>query len=195
MVEAAPVVAWTAIGVFFYGIYLLTSIGLNITSQTRYYPVSTFAGALVNVVLNLLLIPGYGILGAAWANGASYAVQCGIAYHFSQRFYPIPYEGGRIARAVGAAGLGYLAAGLFPAMSPLASVVARGTAVVVVMAGVLGITGFFNTDELRWLNALRHERRSDPVTMPADATEMGGEIVSLDVPDDLVETRPKGPDR
>jgi O-antigen/teichoic acid export membrane protein len=194
-VEAAPVVAWTAIGVFFYGIYLLTSIGLNITSQTRYYPVSTFAGALVNVVLNLLLIPGYGILGAAWANGASYAVQCGIAYHFSQRFYPIPYEGGRLARAVGAAGLGYLAAGLLPAMSSLAGVFARGTTVVVVMAAVLWITGFFNTGELRWLNALRQARRRDPVTRSADATEMGGEIVSVDVPDDLVDTRPKGPDR
>ena len=37
-VAAAPVVAWTAVGVFFYGIYLLTSIGLNITSQTQVLP-------------------------------------------------------------------------------------------------------------------------------------------------------------
>ncbi len=44
-VEAAPVVTWTAIGVFFYGVYLLTSIGLNITTNTKYYPVSTAVGA------------------------------------------------------------------------------------------------------------------------------------------------------
>ena len=30
---AAGVVAWTAVGVFFQGVYLLTSIGLNITTQ------------------------------------------------------------------------------------------------------------------------------------------------------------------
>jgi O-antigen/teichoic acid export membrane protein len=194
-VEAAPVVAWTAVGVFFYGVYLLTSIGLNITSHTKYYPVSTAVGALVNVSLNFLLIPGYGMPGAAWANGASYAVQSGIAYHFSQRFYPIPHEGGRIARAVGAAVLAFVAAGLLPALAPLAGVFARGTTVVVVMAAVLWITSFFNTGELRWLNALRQTRRRDPVTTSADATEMGGEIVSVDVPDDLVDTRPKGPDR
>ena len=117
-VEAAPVVAWTAIGVFFYGVYLLTSIGLNITTNAKYYPVSTVIGAVANVGLNFLLIPSYGMLGAAWANGASYAVQSGIAYHFSQRFYPIAYERARIMWAVAAAILAYGAASALPAMPP-----------------------------------------------------------------------------
>ena len=34
-IAAAGIVTWTAIGVFFYGVYLLTSIGLNITARTR----------------------------------------------------------------------------------------------------------------------------------------------------------------
>ena len=41
---ARGVVAWTSVGVFFQGVYLLTSIGLNITRRTRYYPVSTATG-------------------------------------------------------------------------------------------------------------------------------------------------------
>ncbi len=195
-VEAAPVVTWTAIGVFFYGVYLLTSIGLNITTNTKYYPVSTAVGAAVNVGLNFLLIPSYGMLGAAWANGASYAVQSGIAYHFSQRFYPIPHERARIARAVAAAILAYVVAVFLPAMPPLAGLLARGTTVVAVMGGVLWTMGFFNADELRWLNSLRQVRRAaaarTPMTRAADATEMGGEIVSVDVPDDLIDTSDKG---
>ena len=191
-VEAAPVVGWTAIGVFFYGVYLLTSIGLNITTNTRYYPVSTAVGAVVNVGLNFLLIPSYGMLGAAWANGASYAVQSGIAYHFSQRFYPIPHERARLAWAVAAALLAYSVAVSLPAMPPLAGVVARGATVVVLMGGVLWVGGFFNADELRWLNGLRQLRSRKPVTRAADVTEMAGEIASVDVPDDLIHTPEPG---
>jgi O-antigen/teichoic acid export membrane protein len=192
--SAAPVVVWTAVGVFFYGIYLLTSIGLNITSHTQYYPVSTVVGAGVNVALNFALIPGYGMLGAAWANGAAYAIQSAIAFRFSQRFYPITYERGRIARCIGAALLAYVLARLLPSMPPLAGVLARGTAVIVVMLGVLWGTGFFNTAELRWLNALRQMRgRRAPVTTAPDATEMAGEIVSVDVPDELIKPSLKDP--
>lgn len=194
-VDAAPVVPWISIGVFFYGVYLLTSIGLNITSHTKYYPVSTLIGAVVNVGLNLLLIPIYGMLGAAWANSASYAVQSGIAYHFSQRFYPVAHEKGRIARAIAAAILGYALASSLPVMPPLAGVLARGTTVVAVMGSVLWMAGFFNAGELRWLNSLRQLRRRSPVTRAADATEMAGEIVSIDVPDDLIDASRKDPGR
>ena len=36
--SAAGVVAWTSLGVFFQGVYLMTSIGLNITRKTQYIP-------------------------------------------------------------------------------------------------------------------------------------------------------------
>jgi O-antigen/teichoic acid export membrane protein len=192
-VAAAPVVTWTAVGVFFYGTYLLTSIGLNITSRTAYYPVSTAVGAGVNVALNLALVPSYGILGAAWANGAAYAIQAGIAFRFSQRFYPIAYERGRIARAVGAALLAYATAWLLPAMPALAGVLARGTTVLVVMTGLLWVTGFFNTAELQWLDSLRRRAGGRaPVTTAPESTEMAGEIVSVDVPDEVIEPPTKG---
>lgn len=194
-VEAAPVVTWTSIGVFFYGVYLLTSIGLNITTNTKYYPVSTAIGAGVNVGLNFILIPTYGMLGAAWANGASYGIQSAIAYYFSQRFYPIRYERARIAWAVAAAMLAYAAALFVPTLPPLASLLARGTTVVAVMAAVLWMAGFFNADELRWLNRVRELRRRKPLTRAADATEMAGEIVSVDVPDDLIASGGKEPRR
>jgi O-antigen/teichoic acid export membrane protein len=184
-VAAAPVVAWTAAGVFFYGVYLLTSIGLNITSNTKYYPVSTAVGAGMNLGLNFLLIPQFGMMGAAWANAAAYAVQAAIAYHFSQRFYPVTYERGRILRAVGAALLAYLAARLIPDMPAYAGLLVRGTTVVAVMSTTLWVTGFFNAAELRMLQGLvRRRRDSIPVTPPVDATEMAGEIVSVDVPDE-----------
>jgi O-antigen/teichoic acid export membrane protein len=186
-VSAAPVVGWTALGVFFYGVYLLTSIGLNITSHSSYYPVSTAIGAGVNLTLNLALIPGYGMLGAAWANAAAYAVQSAVAYRFSRRFYPIPYEAGRISRAVAAALLGYVAARLVPDMPSIPAVLVRGTTVVAVTGGALWLTGFFNAAEIRHLKGIgRRPRRATVATSDIDATEMAGGIVSVDVPDELI---------
>ena len=46
---ALPVVPLIAIGIAFQGVYLLTSIGLNLTSRTEFYPVSTIAAALVGL--------------------------------------------------------------------------------------------------------------------------------------------------
>ena len=186
-VGAEGIVAWTAIGVFFYGVYLLTSIGLNITKQTHFYPVSTAIGAAVNIGFNFLLIPRYGIIGAAWANGVTYLVQAAIAFGLAQRVYPIAYESGRLTRAVLAAAAGYAVAALLPAMPPLAGVLARGTTVVVVMALLLWSTRFFKAEELRALNAIRlRTRQRPPVTTPPDSTEMAGEIVGTDVQDEAI---------
>ena len=181
-VAAAGVVTWTAIGVFFYGVYLLTSIGLNITSRTTYYPVTTAVGAAVNIGLNFALIPRFGIIGAAWANGAAYALQAFLAYGFSQRFYPVRYEYGRVSRAVAAALVAYVAGRALPAMPPVAGVLARGATVAVVMTALLWLTRFFNAEELRALNALRLRRASRPMSPQPETTELAGEIVAVDLP-------------
>ncbi len=190
--DVATVIAWTAIGVFLQGVYLLTSIGLNITKRTQYYPVATMTAAAANVLLNVLLIPGYGMVGAAWANGAAYAVQAGLGYAFSQRFYPIAYEWGRIVRACLAGIAAYAAARLLPSvhlavdarstLAPVPDLFLRGMTVIAVFIGLLAMTGFFHAEELRQLRAMR--RRSAPVAATnraPDSTEMAGEIVATDI--------------
>jgi O-antigen/teichoic acid export membrane protein len=183
---AAGVVAWTSLGVFFQGVYLMTSIGLNITRRTRYYPVATATAAAVNIGLNVVLIPRYGIMGAAYANGVAYATQAAIAYHFSQRFYPVRYETGRLARVVAAAVVAYAAGRALPAMDPTLGVLVRGTTVVVVMAAGLWAGGFFKPEELRVLDAVRRSRATPagPMTPSAETTEFAGEIVATDLPDE-----------
>ncbi len=190
--DVSFVVGLTALGVFFQGIYLLTSIGLNITKRTQYYPVATIAAAVINVGLNLLLIPRMGIVGAGWANAVAYGVQAGLGYVLSQRFYRIEYEWGRIARVCGAAIVAYSVAITLPSIhlavdphktiAALPDVLTRGTTVVVVFAGLLGVTGFFHSGELAALRALR--RKGQPAqarVRAADSTEMAGDIVATDL--------------
>ena len=191
-IAVGTVITWTAIGVFFQGFYLLTSIGLNITKRTEYYPAATVTAALSNVALNFLLIPPFGLVGAAWANGAAYAVQAALGYHFSQRFYPIAYEWGRIARVCGAGLVASIAARALPSirlavdprssLAPLPDVLVRGAAVILVFTGLLALSGFFHADELKHLSRLRGRARPTPSSVKAaDSTEMAGEIVSTDI--------------
>jgi O-antigen/teichoic acid export membrane protein len=144
------------IAVTLQGWYLLTSIGMNITKRTEYYPLAAGAAAVANVAANVVLIPRFGIMGPAWSNVISYGVLAGVAFVFSQRFYPIGYERGRIARVVGAGVAAYLAAVLIVPDFRLAAagILARGLAVVVVFPAVLGATGFFGREELARIQAL-----------------------------------------
>jgi O-antigen/teichoic acid export membrane protein len=182
-VEAAPVVALTAVGVFLQGVYLLTSIGLNLTRRTLYYPAATIVAATTNVALNYALIPRLGLMGAAWANAAGYAVQAGLAFAFSQRAYPVAYEYGRIVRALLSAALACATALALPALPAAAGVALRGTVVVLLFAALLWATGFFRENEMQ---VLRRLRRSGGASQPAAAggtTEFAGEIVAADIPD------------
>ena len=100
---AASIVPWIGLSVALQGWYLLTSIGLNITKRTAYYPVATGLAAGASVGLSLLLVPRFGAIGAAWSNTLAYAVLAGAAMLFSQRVYPLAYDWGRLARVIGAA--------------------------------------------------------------------------------------------
>jgi O-antigen/teichoic acid export membrane protein len=191
-VESAPVVAWTSLAVLFQGVYLLTSIGLNLTKHTEYYPVSTIAAAACNVGLNFVLIPRHGMIGAAWANAASYALQAALAFRFSQRFYPMQYEYDRLFRVSAAGALAFAAGVSVPDMPAVAAVILRPLTVTVVFGSLLWMSGFFNADELATLARLRRPRGRRPDTpMPApDATELAGEIISTGLPDDRLDDAP-----
>jgi O-antigen/teichoic acid export membrane protein len=187
--EAAPVVAWTAVGVLFQGVYLLTSIGLNLTKRTQFYPVATLSAAAVNVGLNAVLIPRHGFIGAAWANAVAYAVQAAIAFGFSQKFYPVTYEYGRLARIAMAGGVAYLTAELVPPLHPVAAIGVRGTLVLAVFVGLLRISGFFRPDEMAVLARIRRRKPGARPAGPApETTELAGEIVSTGLPDEQLET-------
>jgi O-antigen/teichoic acid export membrane protein len=171
--EAAIVIPWITLAVTLQGIYLLTSIGMNITKHTEYYPVAAGAAAAANIGANIVLIPRFGILGPAWANVISYAVLVTVAFVLSQRFYPIHYEYGRIGRVIAAGAAAYLAAAFVVPEIRLAALgfLARGFTVVVVYPAVLAVSGFFRQKELARLGSLarrlRDARRRKAAPAPA----------------------------
>lgn len=82
----------------FNGAYVNFLVGIYLEKKTSILPVVFGAGALVNVGANLLLIPEFGIMGAAYATLLSYVVLAVGIYIPSQRYYRIEYEWETIVR-------------------------------------------------------------------------------------------------
>jgi len=145
---AERVVPIIAVAMALQGVYLLTSIGLNLTHRTEYYPVGTFAALLVGLGSGLVLMPRWGIEGAAVAFLLSAATQTVVSFTFARRFYPIPYELGRLARVAAAGAVGAVAGlWLVPAWPPMAGLVARALVTTAVFAVLLAASGFLRRTE------------------------------------------------
>ncbi len=86
------------LGYLFNGIFVNLMAGIYIEKKTSHLPYITGIGAVINVVANLLLIPRFGMFGAAWATFFAYAGMALAIYIVSQKYYPVQYELGRLLK-------------------------------------------------------------------------------------------------
>jgi O-antigen/teichoic acid export membrane protein len=146
--SASRVVGPLSFAAVSFGGYIVLAIGIGRARRTQFNWVITGVAAIVNIVLNLTLIPVYGMMGAAIATVAAYTVMfVGMAW-WAQRVFRVPYQWRRVATAA-AAGVGLAAAGkLVGGGLPLV------VALIVVYPLVLLPLGFYLPAERRRLRAL-----------------------------------------
>lgn len=75
----------------FLGIYYNLSIWFKLTDRTRYGMYFSLVGAALTLVLNLTLIPVFGIMASAWATLAAYLTMVLLSYYFGRKYYRVPY--------------------------------------------------------------------------------------------------------
>lgn len=92
-VYIVPIILYAYI---FNGIYVNLIAGIYIEKKTKYLPLITGLGAVINIVANFILIPYYGIMGGAIATFLSYFAMAVYIYFVTQKFYPVKYEMNRI---------------------------------------------------------------------------------------------------
>ncbi len=81
----------------FLGIYTNLIAGVYIEKKTKYLPLITGLGAVLNIASAFLLIPVWGITGGAVSTLISYIAMAVYMYIVSQKFYPVKYEVGKLA--------------------------------------------------------------------------------------------------
>lgn len=94
----------------FLGIYTNLIAGIYIEKKTRYLPLITGLGAVLNIASAFLLIPVWGITGGAISTLVSYIAMAVYIYIVSQKFYPVKYELGKVSAILG---VNVLALGVF----------------------------------------------------------------------------------
>ena len=129
--------------------FIVLSIGIGRARRTQFNWVITGVAAVVNVALNLTLIPPYGMMGAAIATVAAYTVMfAGMAW-WAQRIFPCPYQWRRVADRGGGRGRARRrSASSSAAGSPLA------VGLIVVYPLVLLPLGFYLPSERKRMRAL-----------------------------------------
>ncbi|HMA27433.1 MAG: lipopolysaccharide biosynthesis protein [Solirubrobacterales bacterium] len=133
-------------GVMLYALYLVLVIVLGRTGRTEFNFPATGAGTVVNIGLNLALLPSLGIVGAGISLVASYAVVLLLMYVFTQRLFKVPYEWLRLGQAVGLA-IGLVALGeLLLPTSGIGGLAGRA-ALWLSYPALLWVTGFLNDEE------------------------------------------------
>ena len=141
--DASTVVAPLAFGSALFAGYVVVAIGVGRSRRTQFNWVVTGVGAVVNVGLNLILIPPYGMMGAAIATVAAYAVMfVGMTWR-AQHIYPVPYQWRRVVT------LGAVAV----------SLVVIGNTLSVPLAGAIALTAVYPLALLPFGFYLPAERR------------------------------------
>jgi O-antigen/teichoic acid export membrane protein len=72
------------------------NVGTTLRGRTVFAPIVMGAALAVNVALNFLLIPAYGMLGATLSTLISYTVLCALRYWSSNMFFKVKYEWRRV---------------------------------------------------------------------------------------------------
>lgn len=76
---------------FLFGLYYFRSMGLLFEKKTNLISLSTVIAGLINIILNIILIPSAGFLGAGYASVISYFAMYYIAGQLSQKYYRVKY--------------------------------------------------------------------------------------------------------
>ena len=78
-------------GQVWYALSTIVTYGIVFKKKSSYVSYSIAAGAIANFALNCILIPRYGIKGAAVSTLIGYLVNFAMAYFLSEKVYPCDY--------------------------------------------------------------------------------------------------------
>lgn len=90
--EGAAVIPILLIANLFLGVFYNLSIWFKLTDRTKSGAMISLIGAALTVLLNILLIPVMGYMGAAWATFACYAFMMIISWYLGRKYYPVDYN-------------------------------------------------------------------------------------------------------
>lgn len=85
----AVILPWVVAGVFFFGLSQIVNIPFQLKEKPHLLVYLIFPSAILNIVLNLFMIPRFGILGAAYSTLIAYFIYSIVSYQVVTRIFAL----------------------------------------------------------------------------------------------------------
>jgi O-antigen/teichoic acid export membrane protein len=121
------------------GAYYIVATGVNLAGKTAHIGWTTVVAAIVSIALNVLLIPTWGVLGAAVAGLIANLIPVALLYMVAQRLYRVPYDLPRVVALAGISAALLLAATLLQGPSFAVDLALRGALLAAFGAALLAL--------------------------------------------------------
>lgn len=95
--EGLSIVPYVLLGNLFFGVFFSLSLWYKLSDKTRYGAIMAIIGSVLTIILNIMLVPRIGYLGAAYAVFICFGFMMIVSYLLGQKYYPVPYDIKRIA--------------------------------------------------------------------------------------------------
>lgn len=100
-IQAIHLVPVMLLSYIFLGIYYNLTVWYKLTDKTYFGTYIMVIGSVVTVIFNWLLIPVWGYNACAWGTLLCYGVMMYLSFMWGQKYYPIPYQVGKMAKYLG----------------------------------------------------------------------------------------------
>jgi O-antigen/teichoic acid export membrane protein len=144
--DAYRVIPWIAGAFLLQGVGAVWNVGMMVHRIMKYRLLISLSTAILTLGLNFLLIPRYGMMGAAGAALAAFGFQFVVQVTVGYRLYPIPYEWGRIVRLI-AVGAGIYVTGSLIEWGSMPVAIAGKSVLILSAPLLLYAIGFFERGE------------------------------------------------
>jgi len=148
------VVPLLALSYILLGMCSILVAGIQISNKTKYASYSFMAAAGVSLGMNFLLVPRFGMMGAAVASVTAYATLNFLYFAISQRLYYIAHEFRRILLSLVSGIAIYVIAMLLTRNMALAPSILVKLVLVLLYPALLYVLKFYTREELRKIREL-----------------------------------------
>lgn len=142
---AIPIIA---LAYYIWSMRTFMEVGVLITRQTKVVAFYTFVGAVLNLALNLWLIPDFGMMGAAYATLISFSVTLAIDFALNRRLYRIDYEWIRVAKVYLVVAIVFILGYLPGFENVYIAFVSKLGVILILYPSLLFIIRFFTSEEM-----------------------------------------------
>lgn len=131
-------------------------MGLLIQKKTKYLAYISISNGIFILLLNFLLIPRYGIWGAAFATFIAFSYRTTLTYYLSSRIFKIHFEFLRIVKIAGSVAVLFIICTLLDISNVYASFAVK-TFIILFFPVVLWSMGFYSKEEKVRISTIVHQ--------------------------------------